>query len=151
MRKKFAAPNIYINTNPSYTGLIRACGKPVGGIHMFDCTITISEAAEYSGSPPRKLFDGTEQGLVSVSPGPPGNLQSSDYTALAAVCRIPVSSLPRHASLQFCQERILHESYHSFSQRLNFCCSSCLRSSRASIMPSFENFSSSVMTPSILP
>ena len=80
---------------------------------MFDCTITISEAAEYSGIPIRKWFDWMEQGLVSVSPGPPGNLQSSDYPALAAVCRIPVSSLPRHVALQFCQDRILHESFFS--------------------------------------
>lgn len=80
---------------------------------MFDCTVTISEATEYSGIPIRKWFEWIGQCLVPVSPGPPGNPPRSDYAALAAVCRIPVSSLPRHAALRFCQERILHESFFS--------------------------------------
>ena len=80
---------------------------------MFDYTVTISEAAEYSGIPVRKWFDWIEQGMVPASPGPPENPQRSDYPAFAAVCRIPISSLPRHAALRFCQERILHESFFS--------------------------------------
>ena len=80
---------------------------------MFDYTVTISEAAQYSGIPVRKWFDWMEQGMVPASPGPPGNPQRSEYPALAAVCRIPVSFLPRHAALRFCQERILHESFFS--------------------------------------
>lgn len=80
---------------------------------MFDCTVTISEAAEYSGILIRKWFEWMEQGLVPASPGPPGNPPRANFAALAAVCRIPVSFLPQHAALRFCQDRILHESFFS--------------------------------------
>ncbi len=80
---------------------------------MFDCTITVSEAAAYSGIPIRKWFAWIEKGLVVSSPGPPDHLNCSEQAAFAPLCRIPISALPRPAAMRFIQERILHESFFS--------------------------------------
>ena len=71
---------------------------------MFDCTVTISEAAAYSSIPVRKWFEWVKAGLVVASPGPPGDMNSTERTHYAAICRIPLSALPRHAEQQFIQQ-----------------------------------------------
>lgn len=80
---------------------------------MFDCTITISEATAYSSIPVRKWFEWVKAGLVVASPGPPGDMTSDKQRHYAAICRIPISALPRHAGQQFIQQHFLHESYFS--------------------------------------
>ena len=67
---------------------------------MFDYTVTISEAAQYSGIPVRKWFDWMEQGMVPASPGPPENPQRSDYPALAAFPFLPCPDTQLCASVR---------------------------------------------------
>ena len=80
---------------------------------MSEFTITMTEAEAYSGVPLRKWLAWSREGLIPSFPRPPDKLAPQEQATYAAQCRIPVSSLPRHATDRFYRERVIHAAHFS--------------------------------------
>ena len=80
---------------------------------MSEFMINMADAAAYSGIPVRKWLTWSQDGLILAFPRPPDYLVPQEQAVFAAQCRIPISSLPRHAVDRFFRERVIHTSYFS--------------------------------------
>lgn len=80
---------------------------------MSEFTISMADAAVYSGIPVRKWLTWSRDGLIPTFPRPPDALTPNEQAVFAAQYRIPVSALPRHTADRFYRERVIHASLFS--------------------------------------
>ena len=80
---------------------------------MSEFTISMTDAAVYSGIPVRKWLTWSRDGLIPSFPRPPDALTPNEQAVFAAQCRLPVSALPRHAADRFFREHVIHASHFS--------------------------------------